>query len=590
MVIFVNTVPRKGIGYMFRKKIIKIIAAVLAVIMMSVSVSAVSIIDFIHYLTKHFTTIVVAGTNLEQEEAAKRLYYLGFINGTGTNSDGGLEFSLERGLNRIESAIMAVRIMGAEKAALERHLPHPFTDVPEWASDYVGYLYRYDFLFGIEGEKFFPDQVETPERFMSYCLTALGYRESAGDFIPEAATTSAIEAGIWSTKEGIFTRGSAVEAMYNTLRALMKNTGKVYSDYLVSKNIISYNDAVFLIWNKNSDEVDKYMSLVGYGNGWIIPDGYYTIKSPDSDMFLNVAVNGYNQDYDGAGITLWNGTDDSTQTFRIQRTAKGTYYIYSAASKNGFGRVLGVHPYTLNAELYTATTIYAMEFNISASLDGKWVISAADNSLKGCLTADTSKATGSAVTLAEFAPDGSLPQTWEFIKHSVTNYSGEELAIFVADSMVITQGAYDTYSHMNQNAVDMQPTEGMVKAPFNAHVVDIFANYTACNAVYIQSDNMVRFADGSYDYMTICFMHDNDISDIYVGRPLAQGEYFYDCGDYGFAGGSHVHVAVYRGIYNQFTMPIGDGDTYLEDALFVPDNTYVYLSYGLNWNYISLAD
>ena len=66
------------------------------------------------------------------------------------------------------------------------------------------------------------------------------------------------------------------------------------------------------------------MSLVGYGNGWIIPDGYYTIKSPDSDMFLNVAVNGYNQDYDGAGITLWNGTDDSTQTFRIQRTAKGT--------------------------------------------------------------------------------------------------------------------------------------------------------------------------------------------------------------------------------------------------------------------------
>ena len=154
MVIFVNTVPRKGIGYMFREKIIKIIAAVLAVIMMSVSVSAISIIDFIHYLTKHFTTIVVAGTNLEQEEAAKRLYYLGFINGTGTNSDGGLEFSLERGLNRIESAIMAVRIMGAEKAALERHLPHPFTDVPEWASDYVGYLYRYDFLFGIKGENF----------------------------------------------------------------------------------------------------------------------------------------------------------------------------------------------------------------------------------------------------------------------------------------------------------------------------------------------------------------------------------------------------------------------------------------------------
>ncbi len=37
-------------------------------------------------------------------------------------------------------------------------------------------------------------------------------------------------------------------------------------------------------------------------------------------------------------------------------------------------------------------------------------------------------------------------------------------------------------------------------------------------------------------------------------------------------------------------MHIGTGDVYIEDALFVPDNTYIFDSYGLEWNWISLAD
>ena len=74
-----------------------------------------------------------------------------------------------------------------------------------------------------------------------------------------------------------------------------------------------------------------------------MPNGYYKIKSVGNGKLLNVAASGMNSDYEGVGVTLWDASDDITQTFRIERTERGTYYIYSAASRNGYGRVLGVN-------------------------------------------------------------------------------------------------------------------------------------------------------------------------------------------------------------------------------------------------------
>ena len=57
----------------------------------------------------------------------------------------------------------------------------------------------------------------------------------------------------------------------------------------------------------------------------------------------------------------------------------------------------------------------------------------------------------------------------------------------------------------------------------------------------------------------------------------------------GYVGSEYKCVAAYRGAYNN-SMRIGDGTIRLEEALFLPDNTYVYNTYGLDWNRISLAD
>lgn len=564
-------------------------ACILASVMLATSVSAVKLVGSRNIYSKlGVDSEIAAGIDLEMNDAALRLYYLGFITGSGTNLNGSIEFSLDRGLNKMEAAVFAVRLLGAEDTALDNRYDHPFTDVPDWATNYVGYLYNCGLLGDIAGESFNPTAAETTERFMSYCLYALGYRTQSNDYSTPLAAEYARDIGICITaKDEPLTRGSAVIAMYNTLRTTIKDSSRVYSDLLVEAGIISYADAVFLLWSDLPEETEQYMSVVGYNSGWIVPDGYYTIKATEGGKILNVAADGYNNDYEGVGITVWNDTQDITQTFRLQRTERGTYYIYSAASKNGYGRVIGSSNYSDATGLYGSTGRNAMEFNIKGTADGKWVITAADRDDNRCLTVADPYRNGATVTLAN--PEEGKMQTWEFVRQGVMNSSGEELAVFVADSMVITQGAYDTYSHRYQNAIDMAPTEGRVKAPFNATIVRIDASYYACNAVWIQSTEKVRYADGSYDYMTISFLHDNNISNLYVGMVIPQGEYFYDCGNYGVSSGIHVHVAAYRGKYNN-TMRIGDGTIRLEDALFIPDNTYIYNTYGLHWNWISLAD
>lgn len=560
----------------------------LTTVILSSNIGAIKLVGAANiYAELGIDSKIAVGSSLSEEDAAMRLYYLDMLSGNGTDINGAIEFDLDKGLSRVEAAVFAVRLLGAESLVESKTYYHPFTDVPEWAGDYVGYIYSLGLLSDITGDRFLPTAAETQERFMSYMLYALGYRISAGDYTYYMAAEYARSAGISVTERNEpLTRGGAVSAMYNTLRSTMKNSNRIYSDTLVESNTITYQDAVFLLWDTDSDETQKYMDAVGYSAQWVVPNGYYKIKSAvDTGMLLNVAVDGVNNDYDGVPVTMWKGTDDVSQTFRIERTARDTYYIYSAASKNGYGRVLGSGYYG-GMGLYSSTGRYAMEFYIEPTADGSWYITPAYDTTK-CLTVGISLRNGSAVAISDksYTPEC----TWIFERQGTMNSSGEELAIFVAESLWITQGAFDEYSHQTQNALDIKPTEGSVYAPFNAKIVRIDATDYACNAVWIESTSKVRYADGSYDYMTALFMHDNDIDDLSVGQALTQGEYFYDKGDYGVSNGEHVHIAFYRGKYNE-NMKLGSGDVDAEDAVFLPDDTYVYDGYGLDWNVTSSAN
>lgn len=533
------------------------------------------------------SSVIRSGASLSEDDAAMRLYYLDLITGTGTTATGSVTFDLHRDLSRLEGAVMAVRLMGLEAAAQNGSYTHPYADVPDWASGYVGVLYQSGLTEATADNRFRPGDPCSTDTFMAYMLHALGYRMNAGDYRLTTAASIARNIGICVTGEDEpLTRGGAVVAMYNTLRTTMKKSTKMLSETLVDSGFLSYTDAVFLLWSNDPAETASFMDKVGYRAEWIIPDGYYTIRQAGTDktsaMVLNVLADGPNRDYEGLGVCLWNATADVSQSFRLERTERGTYLLYAACSRGGFRRVLGMDTKS-SAAIYDTTSKNALEFSVQGNVDGVWTFVAQTAEGQRILTANGTNLTYSASETAG--------QSWIIEKMGIIDGAGRDLALFPCQTMMVTQGAFDEYSHQKQNALDIQPTNGMAFAPFNAKVVRVDPGETTCNGVWLQSIDKVRYADGSYDYMTVLFMHDNDISDLTVGRVLTQGEYFYQSGTMGNSSGAHIHVAVYRGAYSDdmASYGFGSGNVNVEDALFVRDDTTIRDDYGLDWRSVGDA-
>lgn len=120
-----------------------------------------------------------------------------------------------------------------------------------------------------------------------------------------------------------------------------------------------------------------------------------------------------------------------------------------------------------------------------------------------------------------------------------------EKAILNVDTLYISQGMNGTYSHNGDLAIDISRLTHL-KAPFTGVIKKI---YSKCNGVWLESIEKVEFADGTKDYMTIMTLHDNDISDLYVGKKIKQGEIYYHPGNKGISNGSHIHIAVGKGKY-----------------------------------------
>lgn len=317
-----------------------------------------------------------------------------------------------------------------------------------------------------------------------------------------------------------------------------------------------------------------------------VEDGYYTITLGDSDMCFNVDSDGINSDYEGIRITVWQNTTDITQRFRLVMNDDGAYYIYAACSRGGFNRVVGYNAANDTVGLYSKDSPYAAAFYIRNSKkddNSKYIVLASDETkYLGC-TEDAYS--GQSVTLGALGEEGVIC-SWRFETWGSAGVAGAEKAMYPADMLLVTQAPFDIYTHQNQNAADIQTyTDDSMFAPFTCKVTAI--NEQSGNVVWIQSLSKVLYADGSYDYMTCLFMHDNDISDIYVGEILLQGQDFYEMGTAGYAEGSHVHVSCFRGEYSP-SMKIsnlGEDAVNIWDAFFLPADIPVSEDYGFAWMY-----
>jgi len=96
-------------------------------------------------------------------------------------------FELLRAPQRVEAAIMLVRLLGRESEALMTSYDHPFTDVPKWADPYVGLLYESNLTKGIGNNLFDPYSKVDAKTYLTFLLRTLGYSDDVGDFSWEEA-------------------------------------------------------------------------------------------------------------------------------------------------------------------------------------------------------------------------------------------------------------------------------------------------------------------------------------------------------------------------------------------------------------------
>ncbi len=103
-------------------------------------------------------------------------------------------------------------------------------------------------------------------------------------------------------------------------------------------------------------------------------------------------------------------------------------------------------------------------------------------------------------------------------------------------------------THADSWAVDEAGIDGNKSNLIASFTGTIKKIYTKdANEVWLESIEPVEYPDGTVDFMTIMMCHDNDVSDLFVGKVIKQGEVFYTEGTKGNATGNHVHFECARG-------------------------------------------
>ena len=102
----------------------------------------------------------------DTEAQAQMLCDLGLFRGTENG------FELEKPMTRAEAAAMLTRFLGAEQEALAGEWEHPFTDVPQWAEPYVGWLYESGLTKGVSDTVYGAEENVTCGQYCTFLIRA----------------------------------------------------------------------------------------------------------------------------------------------------------------------------------------------------------------------------------------------------------------------------------------------------------------------------------------------------------------------------------------------------------------------------------
>ena len=164
--------------------------------------------------------------------------------------------------------------------------------------------------------------------------------------------------------------------------------------------------------------------------------------------------------------------------------------------------------------------------------------------------------------------------------------NGIELFLCPFENLYITQGPNEAPSHKGIMAWDVSGTpQESYFAPATSKCLKIY--YDSGQSMW-QTIGNVRCPNGYVGIVTYMIVHDNDISDLYVGKIVNQGDRLGEFGTKGNATGSHCHIEFSQGsdtswFLNQYDNYMFNNEKDPEEVCFM-DNTNILNGLG-NWRY-----
>ena len=195
------------------------------------------------FLALLFTTLLltaalcVTASASDFDAVAEDLSAIGMFRGTASG------FELDRAPTRSEAAIMLVRLYGAEEKAKTAYeageIKHPFTDVSEFTSPYVAWLYTNGITNGTSATTFGSARKCSAQNYVVFLLRALGYKDGT-DFQYADAMTFAQEKGFYDPVmfPGDFLRDDLAALTYQALAADLADGSTYLLDSLVKSGAI----------------------------------------------------------------------------------------------------------------------------------------------------------------------------------------------------------------------------------------------------------------------------------------------------------------------------------------------------------------
>jgi uncharacterized protein YaiE (UPF0345 family) len=177
---------------------------------------------------------------VREMEAALRLKALGLFQGVGTNPDGSTNFDLTRAPSRTEALVMLIRLLGKDAEANGGSWKHPFTDVPGWANEEVGYAYEKGLTKGSSATEF-GTGTASAQMYLTFVLRALGYSDAAGgQFTWDKPEGLARSVGILPASVHLdnFLRADVVLISEGALSAKLKDSDMTLLEKLMSEGAV----------------------------------------------------------------------------------------------------------------------------------------------------------------------------------------------------------------------------------------------------------------------------------------------------------------------------------------------------------------